>query len=74
MPDPPGLNAINSRILTHADRLFEALEDLEVAGGMPALAKVMKPSTVERTVKVLKSARASIDAQLAAMKVGRKPR
>jgi hypothetical protein len=50
MPDPPDLNAINSRILTHADRLCEALEDLDDAGGLAALAKVMKPSSVERTV------------------------
>jgi hypothetical protein len=68
------LNAINSRILTHADRLCEALEDLDEEGGLAALAEVMKPASVERTVKVLKAVRGAVDERLAGLKAGRKPK
>jgi hypothetical protein len=72
VPDPPlDPNAVHSRVLTHADRLFEALEDLGAAGGLAALASRLKPASVERTAKVLRSARAAIDAQLAGLKATR---
>lgn len=58
------LQAIHSRALQAADKLFEALTDLEAAGGMEALATVLKPKALERTSSVLRSARAALDAQL----------
>lgn len=73
MAEPaPNLQAIHSRLLGHADKLFEALADLEAAGGLARLAAGMRPSTMEKTANVLKSTRQAIDEQLAGWKAARK--
>lgn len=65
MAEPtPEQNAIYSRVLTHADRLFEALEDAEAAGGLDALTAAMKPASAGRARESLRSVRAAIDVQL----------
>ncbi len=61
---PPDLNAVYSRLITHADRLFETLEDLGAAGGFDALASVMKATSVARAAQSLESVRQAIDGQL----------
>ncbi len=66
------LQAIHSRSLQAADKLFEALTDLEAAGGMAALATVLKPKALERTSAVLRSTRAALDSQLKAARVARR--
>ena len=48
-PGPPDLNAVHSRVLQHADKLFEALADLEAAGGLGKLAASMSPKSMDRT-------------------------
>ncbi len=66
MAEPaPDLNAVYSRLITHADRLFETLEDLGAAGGFDALASVMKATSVARAAQSLESVRQAIDGQLA---------
>ncbi len=65
MAEPtPDLNAVYSRLITHADRLWETLEELEAAGGFDALASVMKAASVARAVQSLESVRQAIDANL----------
>lgn len=67
----PELNAIYSRLITHADRLFETLADLEAAGGMGVLTSVMRPASVDRAGESLRSVRAAIDEQLGQLKAKR---
>lgn len=65
MAEPaPDLNAVYSRLITHADRLFETLDDLGAAGGFDALASVMKAASVARAAQSLESVRQAIDGQL----------
>ena len=61
---PPDLNAVYSRLITHADRLFETLEDLGAAGGFDALASVLTATSVARAAQSRESVRQAIDGQL----------
>jgi hypothetical protein len=64
----PQLSAIHSRIQNHAGKLYEALDDLEEAGGVKALRGLMKPSSVEKTVALLRAVRAAVDGTIAGVK------
>jgi hypothetical protein len=66
--DAAAVNKTYSRVLTHADRLFEALAELETSGGLKGLARQMRPASLERLTSVLKSIRQSIDGQLQQVK------
>lgn len=73
MPElPPDLNTAHSRVLQYADKLFAALADLEAAGGMKALAAVLKPAAAERTAQAMRSTRQALDDQLAGFKAAKR--
>lgn len=67
-PDAEAVNKTFARVITHADKLFEALEDLEAAGGLKGLARHLRPASLERLMSVLRSIRQSIDGQLQQVK------
>lgn len=69
-PGSPGLAAAHSRVLQHADKLFESLDDLAGLGGLKALRASLRPASVERTVKVLESVRGALDEVLGPGKKG----
>jgi hypothetical protein len=72
MPAPtPEQNQAFARILTHADRLFEALEDLAAAGGLRGLSGRIKPASIAKAAAALRSVRQAIDEQLAGLKGAR---
>ena len=72
MPAPtPEQHQAFARILTHADRLFEALEDLEAAGGLRGLSGRIKPASIAKAAAGLRSVRQAIDEQLAGLKGAR---
>jgi hypothetical protein len=62
---PPDLVAVYSRVLTHGERLYEALADLEEAGGVPALSRSVRPASVHRLAAMLRTVRAATDRPLA---------
>jgi hypothetical protein len=69
MPAPtPEQNQAFARIITHADRLFEALEDLAAAGGLRGLSGRIKPASIAKAAAALRSVRQAIDEQLAGLK------
>jgi hypothetical protein len=65
-------NAAYSRLLNAADRLFLAVEELEHHGGIAAVAAGWTPAKLDKTAAVLKSARAALDGQVAALKALRR--
>ena len=67
MSQVPGTNAIYSRILTHADRLFEALDEVEAVGGLRRVTAEMKPASRVKAVEILSAVRDAIDNQLVAL-------
>jgi hypothetical protein len=72
MPAPtPEQHQAFARILTHADRLFEALEDLAAAGGRRGLSGRLKPASIAKAAAALRSVRQAIDEQLAGLKEAR---
>src|SRR5512135_1765386 len=69
MPAPtPEQHQAFARILTHANRLFEALEDLAAAGGLRGLSGRIKPASIAKAAAALRSVRQAIDEQLAGVK------
>lgn len=76
-PNPdatPDAQKAYSRLVQYSDRVFEAAEDLNQAGGIRVVAAGWTPKAVERAAAVLKAARDSIDAQLSQLKAVRRPR
>jgi hypothetical protein len=72
MPElTPEQNQAFARVLTHADRLFEALEDLEAAGGLCGLSGRLRPASLAKAAAGLRSVRQAIDEQLAGLKGAR---
>jgi len=67
-------NAVYARMLTHSDRLFEALTDLEAIGGLSSLP--LRPGSIEKARGSLKAVRQAIDDQLSRSKAPKpsKPR
>jgi hypothetical protein len=60
-----------NRVIQYSDKLFEALEDLEAHGGLKALARVIRPGSIEKATTALKGVRQAIDDQLTGLKTDR---
>ena len=68
--DRKALEGAWQRLYGAASRTWEAAAVLEDAGGLAALAATWTPGRRERAAQALRSARAVLDAQLAALGVG----
>jgi hypothetical protein len=68
MNTPPNPAATLSRVVNHADKLFESLEESAAAGGLRRLTAEMRPVSKAKVADLLRSVRASIDEQLAGLK------
>jgi hypothetical protein len=64
MTADPTLESAYSRALTYAERLTEALEDLDDHGGLSAVRSTMRPSSAEKLSEALTLVRSLAGAQL----------
>lgn len=70
---PPDVRAAWDRATGYLDKLFDALQDLDEAGGVPAMARAAgwKPARLDQAVRSLKAVRGQLDAELARVKASR---
>src|SRR4051794_11227128 len=74
-PKPaPDAAAAWSRLVTAADRVFLASEELDQHGGIGAVAGGWTPARIEKAAASLQSARDALDGQIAALKALKKVR
>jgi hypothetical protein len=71
MAEPP--EAAWSKAMLYSQRLVEALDQLDDAGGLKAIAATWKPGARDRARKVLVEARQAVDGALSQLKATRPP-
>jgi hypothetical protein len=73
-PPPDPAEVAWSRATIFADKLFDALQDLDEAGGLGALAAraKWKPAKIDKASSSLKTVREAIEAQLGQLKAARR--
>jgi hypothetical protein len=67
---PPDLHAAQARVIQFADKLFEALEDLRHAGGLPGFA-AHNAKAAQKVAATLRSSRLAIEEALAEFKASK---